>query len=544
MDVSATVPEAVFQTEVLLLDGTPLQLPVSTGVPLFVVGPNGSGKSGLMFSLYRKNLASAVRVAAHRQTWMESNSIPFSPKEKLTNESNTRSQDSLPNARWLEWNPSVRSGLIIADLIDADNSLSRKIRSAIRLGNNSEAEKLAKDLPPLETINELLNGSGIPISMTIEPNSTIVASKNGGAPYSIAALSDGERAALLIAGSVLTARTRSLILIDEPERHLHQSIVTPLLLQLFSKRPDCTFVVSTHELGLAVSCPGARTVLVRDSKVVNDDVSAWDLDILEAEVEIDDETKKAIIGSRRKILFIEGTAESLDKPLYEILFPRVSIFPRSTCSDVEHAVTSVGDSAPLVWVQAFGIVDQDQLPLERKQALEAKSVFPLAVYSVEGLYYNPTIVEAVARRQCTILGGASDQMIIKAWKDLLSAIVANLDRLAARMTEQVVKDQIGLRMPNWKKIQAGENVDIAVDAQAHYQNERELLREWISVEDVGKIISRYPIRETQALAVIASALQFKSRTHYEAAVRKLITDDAAIKDHLLGYFGKLSAAMA
>jgi hypothetical protein len=112
------------------------------------------------------------------------------------------------------------------------------------------------------------------------------------------------------------------------------------------------------------------------------------------------------------------------------------------------------------------------------------------------------------------------------------------------MTEQAVKDKISLEMPDWKKIQSGQNVAITIDAQALYQAERGLLQGWVNSKEIDKIIARYPIRETQALTAIASALQFKSRAQYEAAARKLVTDDKAIKAYLVGHFGGLSAAMA
>lgn len=528
-----------FNANLQLIDGSFVDLPLSTTSPLFIVGPNGAGKSGLMLYLYRRNHARAVRIAAHRQMWMESNSVPFSPREKINNEANIKGLDQLPNARWKEWNSPMRSGLVIADLIDADNALSRKIRGKIALGKTVEAERLAADSPPLDIISDLFLGSGIPIKLTLADDSTIVASKNGGPTYSIASLSDGERAALLISGIVLTSKKDSLILVDEPERHLHASIVTPLLLQLFSKRPDCTFIVSTHELTLPVSCPSSRAVLVRDSKSTDDDINSWDIDVLEPEVEIDDATKKAIVGSRRKMLFIEGTQSSLDKPLYEILFPGVTIFPRASCRDVEHAVASVRDTGAVAWVHAYGIVDQDQLTPDKKTALEARGVFPLSVYSVEALYYNPLIVEAIAKRQCAIIGGDPGQMVTAAWSHLIAAISPDVDRLAARMTEQAVKDQISLRMPDWRKIQSGENVSITVNAQALYQGERERLQTWLDARDVGSIIARYPIRDTMALAAIVRNLEFKSRIQYEAAVRKLVIDDAAIKATLIGFFGSL-----
>ena len=152
-------------------------------------------------------------------------------------------------------------------------------------------------------------------------------------------------------------------------------------------------------------------------------------------------------------------------------------------------------------------------------------MFPLSVYSVEALYYNPTIVEAVATRQCVVLGGNSAAMISQAWTDMLTAIASEIDRLAARLTEQTAKDQASLGMFDWKKIQSGQNISIAVDAQALYSTEKTRLQTWITAKDVGRIIARYPIRETAALGAIASALQFKNKHLYESAVRKVVTDD-------------------
>lgn len=290
--------------------------------------------------------------------------------------------------------------------------------------------------------------------------------------------------------------------------------------------------------------PSAKTVLVRDSRSTNDDVAAWDLDVLEPGVEIDDSTKEAIIGSRRKMLFIEGTAASLDKPLYELLFPGVAIFPRQSCRDVEHAVASVRDAESVTWVQAFGIVDKDQIASTEVSSLNAKGIYPLSVYSVESLYYSPGIVSAIALRQCTIVEGDPEQMVQAAITNVLAAIASEVDRLAARMTEQAVKNKISMKMPDWKAIQSGENVSIEVDTQAMYQEEKAQLQSWIAAADVQRIVARYPIRETMALVGVVNALQFKNRSQYEAAVRKLVRDDAAVRAALLEHFGGLTAALA
>ena len=132
----------------------------------------------------------------------------------------------------------------------------------VRDGDISAAQDQVKSPSPIQTVNELLRLSNLPIEIIVEQRQKVVASRSGSAPYSVAELSDGERNAFLIAADVLTAEAGTLLLIDEPERHLHRSIISPLLSLLFKKRKDCAFVVSTHEVMLPIDNPAARIFLV------------------------------------------------------------------------------------------------------------------------------------------------------------------------------------------------------------------------------------------------------------------------------------------
>ena len=122
--------------------------------------------------------------------------------------------------------------------------------------------------------------SNLPIAISVEEGQKIVARKNSGNGYSVAELSDGERNAFLIAADILTAKPGTLILIDEPERHLHRSIISLLLKLLFDRRNDCAFIVSTHELMLPLDTPKASTLLVRSCEYQGQNVRAWTADLL------------------------------------------------------------------------------------------------------------------------------------------------------------------------------------------------------------------------------------------------------------------------
>ena len=339
--------------------GTSLDFSIQAGDTVFILGGNGTGKSSLMHRFYSNNQLQSRRISAHRQTWFDSQSIGLSGTQKLQTEQSIRQMDSNPNARWMDSNPAGRTGIAIYELINSENIRARSIAKEVDHKDLDAATALSKEDAPIKIINELMRLSNLPIEIAIAADEQVVASKNSGPHYSIAQLSDGERNALLIAADVLTAKPGSLILIDEPERPLHRSIISPLLTELFARRLDCAFVVSTHEVMLPLDNPKARTLLVRGCTYSGEAVATWDADLVSSEAEIGDDLKKEILGSRRKVLFIEGIESSLDKSLYSLIFPNVSIITKSSCRDVEHAVAGIRGADGLHWVHAFGVIDND-----------------------------------------------------------------------------------------------------------------------------------------------------------------------------------------
>jgi len=230
---------------------------------LFVLGANGTGKSSLMQRLNKLHQKNARWISAHRQNWFESDSVNLSPQTKREFETYIGNFDTENAARWRHQYASQRANIAIYELIEAENFDARAIAKAARAEDAQLVKRLVEKDAPIEVINELLKASNLPIELSLHQGEQVMASKAGSAPYSIAHLSDGERNALLIAANVLTAKAGTLVLVDEPERHLHRSIISPLLTQLFRKRKDCAFVVSTHDVLLPLDNPSARTLLIR-----------------------------------------------------------------------------------------------------------------------------------------------------------------------------------------------------------------------------------------------------------------------------------------
>lgn len=193
---------------------------------LFVLGANGTGKSSLMYHFAQSNAGNTRKISAHRQTWMNTDALDMTPANKLQTEQVIKSTDQQQESRYRDNYAAQRASMTIYELIDAENVRARRITSLVDAGHLEDAAESAKGDAPIAVINELLRQSNIPININIRKNERVMASKAGGLEYSAAELSDGERNALLIAANVLTAPTGTLLVIDEPERHLHRSIIS------------------------------------------------------------------------------------------------------------------------------------------------------------------------------------------------------------------------------------------------------------------------------------------------------------------------------
>lgn len=523
--------------------GDALRIDIEVGQALFVLGANGTGKSSLLQTFVGAARNNARRITASRQTWFQSSAIEFSPARKLQLEEQARDWDTSPQSRWMEQNPGNRSGITLYDLIDAENVEARAIASALRSGDLDGAQALARKTAPIAKINELLALSNISVEISVEGGDRLMASKDGSQPYGAAELSDGERNALLIAADVLTAKPGTLLIIDEPERHLHRSIISPLLTQLFKYRDDCAFIAGTHDLMLPVDNPDSRVLLVRSCSYSGQQASQWDVDLIPANADIDEAIKQDIVGSRRKIVFVEGDALSLDRPLYSVLFPGVSVRSKGSSRDVEHAVNGIRASETLHWVKAWGIIDNDGRDPASVATLQSGGIFALPFYSVESIYYHPDLILAVARRQAAVTGGDGDANAQVAIQAAISATQSHFPRLAARAVEKSIRRIIFTSIPTLRQIEAKQAIGFQIDTAAIVDGETAALSAAAQTGDWTRILTRCPIRETQALDAIARAVGLQSRFQYESAVLQMLRDDPAALQIARAMFSSLATEL-
>ncbi len=134
--------------------------------------------------------------------------------------------------------------------------------------------------------------------------------------YSGNQMSDGEKAALFVAGRVFSAE-RGILVVDEPETHFHSLLAVRLWNALEDARPDLRFVYVTHDLTFALSRRRARYVLASPTAglrpIAVDDALPSDV-------------SEALLGSASlsfyasRIVFCEGESGGRDESLYGAWF--------------------------------------------------------------------------------------------------------------------------------------------------------------------------------------------------------------------------------
>ena len=519
----------------------PITLTLKNGEQLFIVGPNGSGKSALVQQFASNH--NFKWITAHRQTWISSAKNNLRPEDRQSTETHRRSYTSKPNARWTDSHSAGDWSAILFDLEAKENAIDKSIAQHVRNQNTSKAEKIAAESRlPFDQMNELLGLGKLKVTLERAKDRSISAKRPQGTSFNAIQMSDGERNAMILAGHVITAEPGTVFLIDEPERHLHRSITQPFLSALFDIRSeDCTFIISTHEIGLPVANPDARVLMLRSCQWSDNQCVAWDAEVLEPNSQLPEDLKRAILGSRKKILFVEGDSDnSLDSPLYTALFPDISIIPKGSCEEVQKAVLGLRGSPDIHDVEVFGLIDRDNRD-DEVEKLEKDGVFALKVYSAEALYYCSDAIAAVADEQAELRQEDTVKLIETAKKKTLDVLKEHAEEMAAKRCIRKIQELTLSKMPHWKSIKDNPNqpFSISIDSQP-YSEELNRFNKLVDEENLDQLIARYPVRQSCALEMIARSLKCTNKRDYEKIFINLIRHNDELAEKLKKRIGPLS----
>lgn len=494
-----------------------------------IVGPNGCGKTTLA-NIFTQSVVHSQGIVIPAQKLLivpEIKGIPW-PNEvdKAYQEYQTsiadykttyeyKNSDSLPydfvskNGKELQY--------VILQFLAEWNNVKTNVFNAVREGG--ETNSSTKIDEAIEIWNDLMQER----KLCLDEKDHFVLSFCG-KRYPAHRMSEGEREILYLIGRVLFAPKESYIIVDEPEVYLHKTIVNKLWDKLENKRCDCKFIYMTHDLDFA-STRIAEKCWIRRFRYPHE----WEIEPLLGS-EMPEELLLTILGSRKKILFCEGTKGSTDKKVYEILFPDFTIIPLESCSQVI-SYTKAFNGIPNRLVDAFGIIDRDVRPDAQIEAFKANNIYSYDVSEIENIFLVEDFVRGFAsyyHSEERLNGTDFKERIISKFKDQIEK--HSLDYVSAMINfyydEQ--KFHTGRTLDEIKT--SYESFCKAIDVNQIYQDRKDYLEHICREKDYSNVIKA--VNNKGLCAEIGQILKIPD--YSERALQFLAKTDA--KKFIIGLF--------
>lgn len=375
------------------------------GKPIIILGANGSGKTRLSAKIEEINDPSFHRNQMkdshiHRLSAQKSltipNSIPIYDLESSKSNLYLGNSDQYANKS----NHRYHSNPATCLLDDYQQALSLLFAEAQRelQEEHDKAMDCSSKGDPIPKPSDTVVDKAQRIWNTLLPHRTIDLSGNGvhvtyqTRKYHGKEMSDGERVMLYMICQALVVKPNTLFIIDEPELHIHKAIVKELWTQLENERPDCIFMYVTHDIDFALSRNDAQFLWIKSFDGTN-----WDYEFFNATdyPDLPSDLLLEILGTRQKIVFVEGTKSSYDYKLYQEIYREKGyhVIPCDGCDDVIRVVKAKRTYEKLQAIEVYGIIDRDYRTEREIKALNNDGIFVLSVAEIENLFVVPEVLE-------------------------------------------------------------------------------------------------------------------------------------------------------
>ena len=502
------------------------ELTLEAGKTTIIIGANGSGKTRLAVYLEEQLGEKAHRIAAHRALSLNPNvdKIPEAKARQYLSYGISMNGISITDRKYYRWDNKAPTILLndfdrlLQYLFAQQNNLA--VENNQKLNRDEEITNSKTKLDILQEVWERL----LPLKKLHITADDIRVSSIGieSADYSASEMSDGERAVFYILGQVLSANEDSILIFDEPELHIHKSIISNLWDEIEKLRPDCSFLMITHDIEFAATRVAKKYVI---RNYYSD--PAWDISEI-PDSELDEQTITLILGSRKPILFVEGEKTSLDMETYRLCYPEWTVISKGSCKNVIQAVSSLrklNEDMPILNIKCAGIIDRDTRDSSQIEALEGQGIKVLPCSEIENIFS----LSSIAHKILEIEGFTGDELINKKeqFKAKLLGYIKN--ELSGDKLEAFVAKRIHRRIDAYLK-----NIDLSDTQNSNEMKDKLIsevsfltdskINEWISEmrneiqacinnEDIDRLLCIY--ENKGLLAKTASILKNARKSDFE-----------------------------
>ena len=380
-------PQIIYNFEVIKLFSFIAKIDSTT----VIIGANGAGKSSLINELRKNN------------SKINSNEMYVLPAQKLLYfVSNIHDRNEITRDRYIQDLKEVdlKYNTIALQPFQIERDFSNTFTKLITLlvkdimavATDNFRGKNESSLSLWQKLEKIWNKIKPEIKFDIDPKNTVVKVEKNGSKYSINGLSDGERCILFYIGNVLLAPENSYIIVDEPETFLNAAVYNELWDLLISERPDCQFIFASHNMDFVQSRTNATYIWCKNFEAPYD----LDYQVLEDSQEMPLSLLTEVSGTRKPILFCEGTKTSIDYQIYSKLFSEFCfVKPVQGHKQVIQYTKAYNKLEKTYGNKAYGIIDYDWMDEARIESYKKKNIFVLPFNEIEMLLVDEEIVNSV-----------------------------------------------------------------------------------------------------------------------------------------------------
>ncbi len=490
-----------------------------------IVGANGSGKTRFGAFIEDKNFHRVHRISAQKSLSMPESSHSASIEEaEKAFKFGAYHPSTTDEAYFINWkNFKYRDKPITGMLNDFDKLLTllftEDYNHALKIKQGQDQETLSK----LDRIKILWEKVLPHRKLIIEAGQIFTHPNEERFKYNASEMSDGERVIFYLIGEVLCAKKNSILIIDEPEMHIHQSIINQFYDLLEMERPDCSFIYLTHNIDFASQRTQALKIWTKSYKS-----GIWDYEILPDDSPIPERLYLEILGSRKPILFIEGSEGSLDQRLYQIVLSDYTIKPLGSCEKVIHNTKAFKEQGEFHRLDVFGLIDRDAKHDHEIEELNKKDIWVLEYGEVENIF----LVEDIIKAACSHMSKKDDDVLLQVKKNLFAFFEQQLETQKKIYFKKVLRQELfdlksidsgdigGLRYNFEKKLQHIELDKMENDINIHYNN-------ILEKKDYTQLLTFFNPKRKSLIANsnICSLLGLKRPQDYEDLVLNLLSKD-------------------
>lgn len=375
---------------------------------------------------------------------------------------------------------------------------------------------------PIDVLIELWNEILPHRTISLEDGKVNVKHMSLGKEYHGKEMSDGERVALYLMGQCLCAPTGSILIIDEPELHLHSSIMQSLWDKLEEAQKECLFVYITHDLNFASTRVSTTSIWVKEF----DGASKWLWEVVPEIDEFPESLLLELLGNRRTIVFVEGERGGKDHAIYQSIYRNYHVVPRSGCQRVIESTKAMKLNGAFHHISAFGLIDRDYRTEAEIQGLLKSDIHCLDVAEIENILINEATLRLVAKNQLLV----PDAVVAQATEMAVNFLKSDIDRQASLRTYRIIENKLGqldTKSVGLDAIKISiENSITSIDVDVLFAENLKLYTDLSNTGNLNDILKYY--NNKGLVANICSIFELGKNGYEKLVLRMLNSDDRSV----------------